>query len=316
MNFGPQGWIDDPHAVAAACRRFAAQDHPVAFAAGQPQLVGYWPSLVERGIRAVLAYTCEQAVLGAFAPANVQQRGTCVGQGTERALRDAILFDIHRGAEIAQPARIAFELIYAGARTTIRCGQLGAGDGAIVADAAQFVHDFGTIPRGVYGPFDLTKPREDLAVAWGAPRATIPSELLAAAASHKVRAYQCTEFERACDCLAAGYCIAIGCNRLHGEWRDADGFCRYAGSGAHCTELCGVFVMKSWDGDLKTLYNHTGLVNQQSWGEYPTGNPILRYYGGDAPLRQGAFGLASSEVRAMFRSSGDAWAFQMEQHFR
>jgi hypothetical protein len=316
MNFGPQGWIDDPKSVAAACQRLAARGHPVTFAAAQPQLVGHWPTLVERGIYAVLAYSCEKAVLGEFQPANTQRRGTCVGQGTERALRDAILFDIDRGAEIAQPARIAFELIYAGARTTIRHGQLGGGDGAIVADAAQFVHDYGTIPRGVYGAYDLTQPREDLAVAWGAPRATVPTALLAAASSHKVRAYHCAEFERACDCLAAGYCLSIGCNRIHSEHRDADGFCQYASAGGHCTDLCGVFVMKSWTGDPNTLYDHTGLVNQQSWGEYPTGNPILRYYGGDAPLRQGAFGLAASEVRAMFRSSGDVWAFQMEEHYR
>jgi hypothetical protein len=74
--------------------------------------------------------------------------------------------------------------------------------------------------------------------------------------------------------------------------------------------------MRSWNGDLHSLYEHTGVVNQQSWGDYPSGPDVLRYRGGEARLRQGAFGLAAAEARAMFQSSGDVWAFQMEQHFR
>lgn len=316
MNTGPQGWIDDPAAVTAAVKHLRHAESAVLVAEARPELVGYWPRLVERGVTAVLAYASEAAVLGEFQPANVQRRGTCVGQAVERALRDSILYDIDRGGEMARPAQIAFEWIYAGARTAIRRGQLGTADGAVVADAAVFVHDYGTIVRGVYGPYDLTMPREDLAVAWGAPRATLPPELLSLARTHTCRTYLCPDFERACDCLAAGYCLAIGCRRLHGSRRDADGCCHYSGPGAHCTELCGVFLARSWDGHPQTIYDHTGLVNQQSWGDYPTGSAVLRYHGGEAPLRQGAFGLLAPEVRAMFRASGDVWAFQMEHHYR
>jgi hypothetical protein len=316
MTFGPQGWIADSAAVTAAARHLESQGQLVMAADARPDLVGHWPRLVQRGITAVLPYASEAAVLGAFQPANRQRRGTCVGQAIERALRDGLLYDIHRGGEIARPAAIAFELIYAGARTIVRRGQLGSGDGAVVADAAVFVHDYGTIARGVYGPYDLTQPREDLAVAWGAPRAVIPPELLAAAQAHKCRAFLCPDFERACDCLAAGYCLAIGTNRIHGAHRDADGCCQYSGPGAHCTELCGVFLARSWDGDPHTIYDHTGLVDQQSWGDYPTGPAILKYFGGEAALRQGAFGVLAAEGRAMFRASGDTWAFQLEQHYR
>lgn len=313
----PQGWIDDPAAVSEVCQRFAATGHPVTFSAGRPQLVGYWATLVQRGIYAVLPYLSEKAVAGEFAQADTQNRGTCVSHGVSRAIRDSTFYDIHQGGEIANPAFIAYEPIYGGARVQIRKGGLGNSDGAIVADAALFVHDYGTVVRGTYGGIDISDPREDLAVSWGAPGRGVPQAIIDAGKAHRCRVYQCNGPDRAADCLSAGYCVAIGTNRIHSEHRDQNGMCHYGSAGGHCTELCGVFVLPTWNGDYSTLYQHTGFVDQQSWGEYPTGNPTLHYYGSNtAPLRQGAFGLDNSEVRAMFAASGDAWAVKLEQQYR
>lgn len=308
------GWIDRPDWVQQNVTALNRQSGVIC--ADRPDLHGFWQRQVARGITAILPFQCEMRVWGHYLPAHTQQRGTCVGQAIARALQDSLYYGLHRGGVIGRVIRVAFEPIYAGARTHIRRQSLGQGDGAIVADAARFVHDYGILARGVYGDFDLTQPREDLAVFWGSSGQHVPAPLVYAAAEHPGTVYWCPTFEDACDCLAAGYCVAIGCSRVHTPLRDAQGMCRFYSTAAHCLELCGVFLLPSWNGRAETVWQHTGLVVQQSWGDYPRGPDRLVTFRDTIALRQGAYGITADEARAMFHSSADVWAFSWKEPYR
>ncbi len=63
------------------------------------------------------------------------------------------------------------------------------------------------------------------------------------------------------------------------------------------------------------MYEHTGLVDQQSWGAVPSGTDTLRYFGGAAKLREGAYGTPLPAVRKRI-ATGETWAFRVCDGFR
>lgn len=320
------GWINNPRLVREYLDERQQQGQPARIAAAKPELSGFWRQTVESGIYAVLLYEAEKYLQGQYAPAIYQRRGTCVMQGTFRAIETGYWWAIRKGVIVANSSQIVSETIYAGGRVNVGKGQLGAShhwgcncgrcpDGLVGAWAAKYVHDYGVLARGVYGEYDLTTPREDLAIAWAAPQRGVPSELLTASATHRCDAYHIGDGPELADVIAAGYGAAVCSTHRQADRRDENGECGYAGSTAHCESFTGVYLRPSWDGRPETIYDHTGFVDQQSWGNVPAGPDILRIYRGTAQLRQGAYGTPMRAVRSRL-ATGETWAFQLRDGFR
>src|SRR5437763_1529398 len=62
---------------------------------------------------------------------------------------------------------LAQEVIYGGSRVEVGGGRL-RGDGSVGAWAAKFVHDYGVVPRGVHGRYDLSRYDERRCREYGA----------------------------------------------------------------------------------------------------------------------------------------------------
>lgn len=294
------GWIRDDLSVEAFCEHLDAAGTPAVFSAGQPSLAGYWRAVVARGETGIFLQDAEAELFGHTLPAENQRRGTCVSRGTMRAVRDAYYWNLCQAEAVARPVDLAFEPIYAGSRVQIGQGRLGRGDGSVGAWGAQFVHDFGVLERGVYGSLDLSQPREDFAVTWGAPGDGVPAEILEACRQHPVGAcHFCPTVESIADAVAAGFAVAYCSNLIWGD-RDHTGMARPVSSGGHCEEVCGVFT--GLKGDLC-------FVRQQSWGSRPGGSDLLSYAGGTKRLRQGSYGAFAEDMAKGLRGGGEAWAF-------
>lgn len=297
---GPLGWVRNDAAVEAFCQKVESSGRPIAFGDAKPEFKGYWRKLVERGVTGVFLQDAEEKLFGSTQPAEFQRRGTCVSRGTFRACQDSYYNQLATH-DIGSVVKLCYEPIYAGSRVEIGGGQLGHGDGSCGAWAAEFVHDYGLIPRGIYGKYDLTESREDWACQWGEPRIGVPSELLVASKAHLVaQCFQCTTTEEIADAIASLHGVAFCSNVIWGD-RDVTGMSRPVSSGGHCEEVCGVFLRR--EGDI-------GFVRQQSWGDSPSGSNILRYSGGEKRLRQGSYGAFDNDLgHAMAGANGDVWAF-------
>jgi hypothetical protein len=294
------GWHRDDAAVDDFCQALDAAGTPAVFSAAQPDLAGHWERLKAAGETGIFLQDAESELFGHTLPAESQRRGTCVSRGTMRAIRDAYYWGIVHHEDLATPRDICFEPIYGGSRVQVGGGRLGTGDGSVGAWAAQFVHDFGLLARGVYGGVDLTQPREDLAVDWGNPGVGVPAGLLAEARAHPVGAcHFCPTTAAIADAVSAGYGVAYCSNLIWGD-RDRNGIARPVTSGGHCESICG--VARSPQGD--TLF-----IRQQSWGARPNGPDLLNFAGGTKRLRQGAYGAFEEDIAKGLRGGGEAWAF-------
>lgn len=326
MNAFATGWINSPREVGAYLDRRSALGIPASIGAARPDLQGYWRQIVEAGVRCVLLYQAEEEILGDFLPAIYQRRGTCVMQGTSRAIETTLFDQLAERRITGRRVQLASETIYPGGRVNVGRGQLGPShhwgctcrrcpDGLVGAWAAEYVHDFGVIPRGQYGSIDLTQPREDLAIEWAAPGRGVPAELLTASAPYKCDAYHVPTAAALADVTAARYASAICSTHRQSDRRDANGECDYAGTTAHCEAITGVYVRPSWDGNPATVYAHTGFVDQQSWGAIPSGPDVLRYFGGAAKLREGAYGVPMGAMVKRI-TTGETWALRLRDGFR
>ncbi len=289
------GAIIDPAETAAVCEALAAHG-PVSFGDARPDLKGFGAG------KCVLLQDAERELFGHNLPSWSQQRGTCVSQGTGRALQDALYFALSSvGGNIGKPVQLCFETIYGGSRVQVGKGKLGSGDGSIGAWAAQFVHDFGLLARGKYGSIDLSSAREDLAVQWGMPRAGVPQLLITASTAYKSRAcMKCETVEDCRDASAAGYGLARCASKATSGTRDANGILRPKDSGGHCQELAGVF---------EDLRGNLMFVEQQSWGaQGPQGGGTWKLKDGREVIpREGACAIYADDVQGYLKT-GEVWA--------
>lgn len=310
----PTGWREDAPAVRAFLAERRHAGNPCEFGSARPDLNGYWKSRVLSGCYAILPYEAERYLLGEYLPADYQRRGTCVGRGSYRAIQTTYWHALWERRASGRAERIAYEPIYAGGRVNIGRGVI-RGDGLVGAWAAQYADEIGVVARGIYGGIDLTKDREDLATQWGEPGAGVPSEIIQASATHKCDIYHVQSAEQLADVTAAGFASAICSTHRQADQRDENGECAYAGPTAHCEAIVGVYMRPSWDGRPETIYYHTGFVDQQSWGNTPSGNDALRIYRGEAKLRQGAYGTRMQAIEKRI-STGETWAFRLRDGFR
>ncbi len=312
MSNFPTGWIDSPQAVQQYITARSLAGDSAILADARPDLQGYWPRLVLSGQFAVLLYEAELSVLGEYLPADFQRRGTCVGRGTYRAVQTGYWDAIRERRIVGEPEQIAWEPGYIGSRVNVGNGVLGNSDGAVVAWAAQWYHDYGAIPRARYDEIDLTQQQEQLACDNAVRGRGVPRSLAAHGVGHECDAYHVSSAEELADVTAARYASAIGSTHQQSDRRDSNGECGYQGRTNHCEAIVGVYLRPTWDGNPATIYDHTAFVDQQSWGKIPDGPDVLRIYKGDAKLRQGAYGTPMRDMRRRM-PTGETWALRLRQ---
>jgi hypothetical protein len=274
------GWVRDADAVAAVkaalpCPEFRGTE---AFQA------------VYDGPEDVFLWDACRKVTGDLLPARDQgQVGCCVAFGTASAIEHLLCVQIASGA--AQEYHdLAQEVIYGGSRVEIGGGKI-RGDGSVGAWAAKFVQQYGVVPRGVDGSFDLTRYDEQRCREFGA--SGVPAELEALARKYPVKTI--TNVRSWDECKAAirnGYPVAVCSDQGFTMQRDADGFCQPRGVWQHCMAIVGVrggarpggFVLNSWGPNA-----HTGPLG--------VGNPSPAGFWADANVLDRMLG------------EGDSWAF-------
>lgn len=247
-------------------------------------------------------WDAEIALFGKTLPEWDQKHGTCVSQGFGRAATDRIYRQAGVEGRPIKPVEVCFETIYIGSRINVGCGQLGSSEGSCGSWAAKYLHDYGALPRGVYGQYDLTHPQEDWAVSMSNPGGGVPQALLTASAPFRVQQVHHVQSAReAADCIAAGYSVSCPSQQGFTTTRDSRGMCHAQGTWPHNMEVRGYFI-----DDRGQLC----FIPEQSWGSAhsPDGPDHIFLQGGQqVQLPQGAFGCDEQTFDSMVRA-GDTWA--------
>ncbi|MCZ2341040.1 MAG: hypothetical protein LC104_04495 [Bacteroidales bacterium] len=280
------GWVNDPAAVQAVS---ASLPFP-AFRASEAFQTPYC------GPEDVFLWEACRKVTGNLLPARDQGSvGSCVSFGTASAIEHLICVQVASGAN-EEYRDLAQEVIYGGSRVEVGGGTI-SGDGSVGAWAARFVQDWGVVPRGVHGAFDLT--RYDIRRCREYGNRGVPAELETLAKQHPVRTV--ANVQNFAECQAAirnGYPVAVCSDQGFTMQRDAEGFCRPRGTWMHCLAIVGVkgaprpgaFLLNSWGAQA-----HTGPLG--------AGNPSPAGFWADAAV-----------VDRMLQQ-GDSWAFSSFQGF-
>jgi hypothetical protein len=254
-------------------------------------------------------FDIEKALTGSVRDPHFQSIGDCVAEGTTGAAEDLQFVQM-----VKQPGNgfvwLSCEVTYALARIQVGRGACGYQDGAVVSWAFAASQQYGLVARGVYGRYDLTKYRPDLARTWGTPGVGCPPELAAEAKKHVV--LRCSlitgaqKYEQARDVIYNGGVVVTGSNQLFAGTRDAQGFCAPEGNGGHCTYYRGFTDSGS----------RPGIAYQQSWGKgIPSGGPqdVTLPSGRVVTLPSGCFFVDADEFDLMHSGPGsEVWALWSE----
>ncbi len=274
------GWVDDRDTVRAIARTLPNPD----FQATEAYRTAY------DGPDDVFLWDASRKVLGRLIPPRDQKDvGSCVSFGTASAVEHLICVQIANGA--AEEYRdVAQEIVYGGSRVEIGGGRI-RGDGSVGAWAAKFVVDYGVLPRGVYGRFDLRA--YDVARCRDFGLHGVPDELEPETKKHPVKAVaNVRSWAEAQAAIRNGYPIAVCSSQGFRMMRDGDGFCPPQGTWMHCLALVGVrggsrpggFLLNSWGESAHT--GPRGLGDPSSAGFWADASVL------DRMLKQ-----------------GDSWAF-------
>ena len=236
------GWIDDPEAVRECltqmdCRPFRAT---AAFAAE-------W-----KGPDHVYLWESARTATGDVLPARNQKSvGCCVGFATASAVEYLMCEQIAEGDEEAF-RDLAQEIIYGGSRVEIGGGRI-RGDGSIGAWAARWVKEYGVVPRGIYGRFDLSRYDEARCRTFG--RTGVPEPLERLAKEHPVRdVAHVQSWEECRAAIRNRYPVVVCSDQGFTMERDAEGFCNPKGRWYHAMAVIGIrdgkrpggFLLNSW----------------------------------------------------------------------
>lgn len=304
------GAVIDQRITDAVCQALSDSGKTPIFGDAQPGLAGF-------GIgKSFLHQDSEVKLFGKTLPSWLQRRGTCTEQGNGRGLQQATFSAIANGTQIGAAVEWASEIAYGVGRVqlgrgqfgeacpwNVACGgrgQRGCGDGCSGDLVAQALHDFGWLPRGIYGSFDLTKPREDLAVEWS--NTGTPAELLTAAANFKASAcHLAKSVDNVRDALAARYGAACCGHWATEGQRDANGAItpQDISPGGHCEGLNGVFV---------DIHGDLWFTEQNSWGTMgPKGGGTWKLQDGrEVVPAEGSAAIRPEAVQAYIKQ-GSIW---------
>ncbi len=273
------GWVPNPAAVQAVCDGLPTPHFADTEAFKAPYV----------GPDDVFLWDASRKVLGDLIPPRDQGPiGACVGFGTATAVEHLSCVQIAGGSR-EEFRELTPELIYAGSRVEIGGGRI-RGDGSIGAWAARFVQQYGVVPRGVFGRFDLQK--YDAARCRMLGDSGVPNELEPVAKQHPVKSI--TNVRSWPECRAAirnGYPMIVCSSQGFRMMRDADGFGVPQGTWYHCMAIVGVcggrrpggFVVNSWGANA-----HSGPLGP--------GNPTAAGFWIDAAILE------------RMLSQGDSWA--------
>lgn len=315
QGFTP-GWISDSARVQETIQSRQERGDAVMgtkFTARHAQeLPGTWERMKARGIRGIFLRDRELAVLGGYRRPFLQRRGTCVSRGTCRGVQTAL--DVASIDKIAllRNVEIAFAPIYSLARHEVGRDRCGSGDGAILADAMQAIHDYGVTTTDLFAGL----PEDDverLAVQFAAPGVGTPGSWISAAKGHTCLTFWPETLELLCDCIAAGYPVPYAHGYVTGT-PNRDGISDLGSFGPHCRCFVGIFVDQNGE---------TQLESAESWGRFPAGSPTdsdqtmpveqlprvtLRYAGGERQLAPGDVGVNAKRFWQQIQDGGEAWA--------
>ena len=188
--------------------------------------------------------------------------GSCVGWGWALSCDILAACDIVvRGESESYGGRVLEASVYAFSRVEARGGRpAGMSDGSYGGAAAKAVTQFGTLHYGQeYGGQTFGEYSANREKTWG--NTGVPNELEPFAAKHRVATTTLVaSFKEAGVAIQNGYPVAVCSGQGFGMTRDADGFCRAAGSWAHCMMFAGV-----------RYGSRPGLLCVNSWGASNSG---------------------------------------------
>jgi hypothetical protein len=286
MSLYPEGWFPFPEEVDAVLAEI-----PVPFFDGTLANGVYEEDIPER----VGLWQTYQQVTGKPWPSyNQGTVGSCVSFGTASAIQATLASQIKSQGDVPH---LVQEQIYGGSRVEIGKKKLSGHDGSIGAWAAKCVQQYGVIPRGTYGSYDLNQYSTERCRNWG--NTGIPDDLEPECRKRLVETVTLVKsWESAKKCLASGYGIAICSNRGFKTTRDKDGFAAASGIWHHCMALIGYqlaprqggFIVNSWGPAA-----HTGPKNMPD-------DPDCGFW-------------ADASVVDNMLAQGDSWAFSTVQGF-
>jgi len=292
------GWSFDSSRIAAASERIAASGAKFSFSADRPSMAGYWKRQQSRGVTNILAQDDEIKVAGSWRQPNSQVRGTCVGQGSSRAIEDVHNSRIADGVIVGEHTLIAYEPMYGYERHArwgathqwgCRCGNCP--DGLSGADAAEFYSNYGVLRRANYSQVgvDLSLPNEQMAICWN--NTGVPQTLIAACAFHKIVCHSSDSWDEYEDPISAKMWGHICLPQVfEGHRVEQYGTVLPDSNGGHDTEVCGIVTLPN---------NETGFVIQQSWGNAVSYPPQVKTIEGPVNMRHGSYVVRKSVLQDM-----------------
>lgn len=286
------GWADKPDEVAAVARH-----QPFATAAATPA------GRVAEDVlpKEVYQWHAYRALFGRNPPGkNQKDVGSCVGFGTNTAGERGYAIDIKTaGGGADQFFHFVEEVTYGGSRYEVGGGRI-RGDGSVGAWAAQFLKEWGVLPRGVHGQYDLTTYNTTTCRSFG--RDGVPDNL-----EPSVREYPVADvvpvrsWIEAKKLLAQGYGISVCSDQGFSMRRDSRGVAAASGSWAHCMALDGYQIVT----EGMEEYGHI----ENSWSETAHTGPV----GWGEPSSAGFW--ASSKIIDRMLRQGETWAYSKVRGF-
>jgi hypothetical protein len=276
------------------------------------ELPGTWERKKARGVTGVFLRDRERSLHGRHRRPFLQRAGTCVSRGMCRGIQASLDFAIADQFELSQPVEIAFAPIYTMARHECGHDRCGTNDGAILADAAKAVHDYGVATTAVFSGMS-EDDIERLAVRYAAPGVGTPGQWMLAAKGHTCTTFWPESLRLLFDCIAAGYAVPYAHGYITGS-PNSKGISDLGSVGPHCRCFVGVFVDENGE---------TQLESSESWGRFPAGQPndsdqtmpveqipqiMLRYAGGEKQLAPGDVGVHAKRFWEQIQTGGEAWA--------
>jgi hypothetical protein len=236
------GWLHDPEASEAV---FGSQPFFADTEAG---------AVTESLPTKVFGQDIAKKILGSYLPIRNQLTfGFCVGFSSTRALEYTNLAEIAHG-ESEEFREIAPEIVYSISRVQEAKNRWAGSDGSNGGYAAAALKDYGTIARGLYGKYDLTKFTKELGntVRLWAKGDGLPTELLNLAKDHKITNFaKINSWDEMKKAIAQGYFIVVCSNQGFTKNRN-NGVAAPSGSWAHAMCVSGYFddhavIDNSWD---------------------------------------------------------------------
>ena len=316
----PTGWVNEPERVLAVRSTLENEGKGggVYTAPGGADLKGAWGRMVEQGVVKVTAPDIELKLNKTIRESDRQKYGVCASEAGFWSLQASIAFAIVMRAAVWKYTEISFEWLYGVARSVIRKGALGTGDGAVVADIALVGERFGFLLRKKYKSVDLTRRNEDLAREWGMPNAFIPPDLFEEAKKFHSIPMQADTIMEMADGMSQGHWANLGSiyygNSGRGLSKGLMPLTRNGGGHAECR--CGLLLVKKVKDvtDIQELMNATLFLTRGSWNPWPQASEADRMItladGSLYRVPEGHYASTAADTHTALKN-GEAWLSQV-----